>query len=300
MKGHRAYEETKKERTAEMEILLVFAQFIFWAALIVLIAKYLLVTTLQKFGEALQLKPRVIGTIAGVATSTPEFLTIIFAVAAGFIETGMYNVLSSNIINLLQFLGVTLFLGNFKQLNRRQIKVDFLLVLFSIAIPLFILWRGEVYNLFQVGLFVLLFIVFVAISNWANKHFGDTVDEKLSEQLVPDVEQAKREKGKGLIILRYTSYLLLIAVALFITGQQLTGTLEVLLESFGVPAIVVGAILGVVTSIPEFFTFLEAQRTYDNPQDGVLEGMNNLLTSNLMNLFLIQGTAILLYVLLFG
>ena len=47
-------------------------KFIIYSALIVLISKYILVTTLRKLAESLKLKPKTVGNIAGYATSIPE------------------------------------------------------------------------------------------------------------------------------------------------------------------------------------------------------------------------------------
>lgn len=72
---------------------------------------------------------------------------------------------------------------------------------------------------------------------------------------------------------------------------------------------------GVITSIPELITFFEAQKHYTklnksieekenekastniNSNDilGVVEASNNLVTSNTVNLFIIQTIGILLY-----
>ena len=49
---------------------------ILFAFLIVLISKYILVSTLRKLAESLNLKAKTVGDIAGVSTSIPEFLTI--------------------------------------------------------------------------------------------------------------------------------------------------------------------------------------------------------------------------------
>ena len=48
------------------------AKFILYSGLVVLIAKYILVITLRKLAENLDLKPKTAGNIAGYATSMPE------------------------------------------------------------------------------------------------------------------------------------------------------------------------------------------------------------------------------------
>ena len=64
------------------------------------------------------------------------------------------------------------------------------------------------------------------------------------------------------------------------------------------PEIVLGIALGFITSIPELITFFESQKHYKNEnigELGVVEATNNLLTSNVLNLFAIQSIGILIY-----
>ena len=82
-----------------------FIKFIIYSGLIVIISKYILVKTLRKLAENLSLKPKTIGDIAGYATSVPELLTISASSLRGLTGASMYNILSSNVINLIQYLG---------------------------------------------------------------------------------------------------------------------------------------------------------------------------------------------------
>ena len=70
--------------------------------IIVFISKNLLVPIIRSLGKNLKLKPNIIGNIAGIATSIPEFLTVTFSALNGMIDTGIFNILSSNISNMLQ------------------------------------------------------------------------------------------------------------------------------------------------------------------------------------------------------
>ena len=86
-------------------MLIEIVKFIIYSILIVLISKYILVTILRKLAESLNLKAKAVGDIAGYATSVPEFLTITTASLRGLVGASVYNILSSNIINLIQYLG---------------------------------------------------------------------------------------------------------------------------------------------------------------------------------------------------
>ena len=83
-------------------------KFIIYSALIVLISKYILVTTLRKLAESLKLKPKTVGNIAGYATSIPELLTITTSSLRGLSGASVYNIISSNVINFIQYIGAIL------------------------------------------------------------------------------------------------------------------------------------------------------------------------------------------------
>ena len=92
--------------------------------------------------------------------------------------------------------------------------------------------------------------------------------------------------------------MIITGILLFVIGDWLGNTLEVLCRRFNVPELVVGIVLGFITSIPELITFFEAQRHHkkaENEMLGVVEATNNLLMSNMMNLFVIQSIGILLF-----
>lgn len=89
---------------------------------------------------------------------------------------------------------------------------------------------------------------------------------------------------------------------MFIIGNSLSNVLEQLCISFNVPEILIGILLGFTTSIPELITFFESQKHYkkSNKQtEGIIEATNNLLSSNILNLFIIQAFGILIFHLTF-
>ena len=68
-----------------------------------MISKYMLVKALRKLAENLKLKPRTIGNIAGIATSIPELLTVTISSFRGLMGTSVYIIISSNVINFIQY-----------------------------------------------------------------------------------------------------------------------------------------------------------------------------------------------------
>ena len=99
-------------------------------------------------------------------------------------------------------------------------------------------------------------------------------------------------------MLIYAVVLIVTGILLFVIGELLGNTLENLCNLFGVSEVIVGILLGFVTSLPELITFFEAQKHYKNQNSddilGVVEATNNLLTSNILNLFAIQTVGILI------
>ena len=79
---------------------------------------------------------------------------------------------------------------------------------------------------------------------------------------------------------------------MFLIGNILSNSLEILCNKFNVSQFIIGVLLGIVTSVPEFITFFEAQRNYKEKEEGVIEATNNLLSSNMINLFIIQSIVI--------
>ena len=269
-------------------------KFIVYSGLIVLISKYILVTTLRKLAEALNLKAKTVGDIAGYATSVPELLTITTSSLRGLTGASVYNILSSNVINLIQYLGAILLNKNTSKLRNRAIITDLILVFFTIAIPVVFLKLDIELKLAIVPLFIILYILFRVLNNHVHKLYLKNEDEELEEEIEAE---RKEEKKKPKKVLLYVSILIITGILLFFIGELLGDTLENLCNIFGVSEVIVGILLGFVTSLPELITFFESQRHYKKVEDdmlGVVEATNNLLTSNILNLFAIQTVGILI------
>ena len=275
-------------------------KFIIYSGLIVLISKYILVTTLRKLAEAMNLKAKTVGDIAGYATSVPELLTITTSSLRGLTGASVYNILTSNVINMIQYLGAILLNKNALKLRNKAILIDLVMVFFTIAIPIVFLKLDIELKLAVVPLFIILYIFFMVLNNNVHKLYLKNEDEELEEEIEEERKEQKKNPRK---VLRYVLVLIVTGVLLFIIGEMLGDTLENLCNLFGVSEVVVGILLGFVTSLPELITFFEAQRYYKKVDDdmlGVVEATNNLLTSNILNLFAIQSVGILISAIVLG
>ena len=272
-----------------------FMKFIIYSGLIVLISKYILVKTLRKLAENLNLKPKTVGDVAGYATSVPELLTISTSRLRGLQAASVYNILSSNIINFVQYIASIVANKNRKAFENRAIKIDIILVILTIAIPITLMWLNIDINLNIVPIFILLYGLFVYINNNAHKLYLENEDKELEKQIQ---EEEKTEKGNTRKTVLYIGILIVTGILLFVVGDLLGETLENLANIFHISQTIIGILLGFTTSIPELITFFEAQKHYKQQEDnilGVVEATNNLLTSNILNLFIIQVIGVLIY-----
>lgn len=282
-----------------MQLIVEIVKFLIYALAIVLISKYILVRVLRKLSETLDLKAKTVGNIAGIATSVPELLSVSFAATAGLIDTSIYNILSSNIINFIQYAFAIILNKNQNILKNKALKIDIGLVIVTIVIPIFILLFQFEINLSIVPIFILLFFLFYFLNKNAHKLYLKNVVTTEEKEIR---EEQKWMKGKKEKTIKYSIYLVLTGIVLFIVGNLLSQTLENLSHIFNISEFIIGIALGFVTSIPELITFFEAQKHHNkenNSRDGVIEATNNLLTSNIMNLFVIQTLGVLLFI-LFG
>lgn len=283
-----------------MELFWEIIQFAFFSGLIVLISKNILVKTLRNLAENLNLKPKTVGDIAGIATSVPELLTISISSFNGLISASIYNVLSSNVINLIQYYAAILLNKNKKALRNRAIRVDLILVAITIIIPiLFITLKSEL-QMAMVPIFILLYFGFKKVNDNAHKLYLFKEDKEMEKVLE---KEDKWERGNKRKVVKNVIILVITGILLFLIGNLLGDTLESLCNKFDVPEFIVGIVLGFVTSLPELITFFESQKHHKNAKNdmlGVVEATNNLLMSNILNLFIIQSIGITIFVILYG
>lgn len=267
-------------------MLVEIIKFILFAFLIVLISKYILVLTLRKLAESLNLKAKTVGDIAGAATSVPELLTITTSSLRGLQSASIYNILSSNIINLILFLGAIFLNKNIAKLKNRAIIMDMILVGITIIIPVVLLQLNIKIDIFIVPLFLIFYALFSYLNSSIHKIYLKT-----------EPIESIREKVNVKKIILYFFILVGTGVMLYFIGELLGNSLENLCKIFKVPQFIVGILLGSITSIPELMTFFESQKYNKKRNDemlGVVEATNNLLTSNTLNLFVIQTIGIIL------
>lgn len=214
----------------------------------------------------------------------------------GLVSTSIFNILSSNIINLIQYIASIIMNKNREAFRNKAIKIDITIVAITIIIPIFLLYKNIEINLGITPIFLIMFVLFYYLNNNAHKIFL----EKENMQIERDIEEdRKKESGNTRRTALYILILIAVGILLYLVGELLGGVLNNLCSKFGVSQIIIGILLGFITSIPELITFFESQKHYNSQNNnkilGVVEATNNLLTSNTVNLFIIQTVGIILY-----
>lgn len=270
-------------------------KFIVYSSLIVLISKFLLVRILRNLAENLNLRANIVGNIAGIATSIPEFLTVTISSFTGLMNASIFNILSSNVINFFQYIFSITFNRNFKKIMNKAIIIDIILVLITIVIPM-ILVNTDIDNVVLIPIFILLAVVFIVVNNIAHKKYLKNVDNKILEKEIAVEKEEKRSNRKTYV---YIILLIISGILLYFVGNRLSDTLENLARYFNISEMIIGIALGFITSIPELITFFESQKHYKKTEEdavlGVVEATNNLFISNILNLFIIQSIGIFVY-----
>lgn len=281
-----------------MGLIFEIAKFIIYSLIIVYISKAILVKLLRKLAEILDLSPKAVGNVAGFATSMPELLTVFFSSTQGLYSTSIYNIISSNVINLIQYIGSIKLNKNEKIIKQnRALKIELVMVILTIVIPIAMVAFGIEASIGIVPLFILLFIMLYYLKGNVYKVYKmQAISEDETAKII---EEKKWVKNKEKLATITFAKLLCVGIILFIVGNMLGNTLETLSTAFSVPEWIIGIILGFVTSIPELITFVEAQKHHSkNTSDtqGVIEATSNLFASNMLNLFIIESIGILTYV----
>ena len=166
--------------------------------------------------------------------------------------------------------------------------------MFTIIIPIALIKLNIEINIYIVPLFILLYLFFKFLNNNAHKLYLEKTDKQIENEIE---KERKTEKHKIIKTIKYGIILIIVGVVLYILGDLLGENIEVLCKLFNIPEVIIGILLGIVTSLPELITFHESQKHNNKINDqmlGVVEATNNLLTSNIVNLFVIQTIAIIL------
>lgn len=276
-----------------MNLILNLTQFVIYSILIVFVTKSFLVKVLRQLASALDLESKTVGDISGIATSMPEVISVFFTSLQGMFLTSIFNILSSNTINFVQYIISIYKNRNQKTLRNDALKSDIVMVILTILIPAIIIIFNIEINIGFVPIFIMLFILFYLINRNTHKLYLSHIKTEEMKEIEKD---KKWVKGKKKIIIKNIFYLIIIGIVLFIIGELLGSVVRKLSVMFNISEIIIGIALGFITSLPELITFIESQKNskkQDNSIAGVVEATNNLLTSNIINVFVVLTIGII-------
>jgi Ca2+/Na+ antiporter len=278
--------------THTQRVLLVFAQFLLFTVLIVVVARVLLYQPAKNITDLLGMDHRKAGQLLGYLTSSPELIATAFIAVNGLMLTVAYNILASNIINVILALSAAAYFRHVRDLAGRGFRREHWILLASIAIPVMLLVTDQIRNIVIAPAFLLLYVLYLM----AIRHITSDSPTPLQYHEVMHRERPHRFSrrsrliGNGVVILAAL-------VALYLLGDALGNVIVDLGATYGVPAIVIGTIVGVVTSLPELTTFFASYSAHRETRvnRGSEEVMHNLLASNAANLLIVQNLGLVLF-----
>lgn len=270
-------------------------EFIVLTVLIVVVARFLLYQPAKAISQRLKFSEHGAGQLLGYLTSAPELVATIAVAATGLFATVAYNILSSNVINVILAVIAAAFYGQLRHLFARRFWREHLLIAISIVVPVLLLVTGQVESSWVIPVFLLAYVGYLLVIRRISADGAAPVE--------PDgVVRVETDHRLGLkVFLLLNGGLILVAlVGLYFLGTALGSTVFELGTTFGVPEIVLGVVIGVVTSLPELTTFFSSYLWHrNNGSDRANEEVvHNMLASNASNLLLIQtiGLAVFLLV----
>ena len=247
------------------------------------------------------------GKYFGYATSTPELLNAFVSSSIGMISTSIYNVVSSNIINVVFVLISTFICKRSKSIIHKKFIVDYIMTVISILLPITLMQFKIADKITVIPLFIIFYLIFIYISSKAN-YFKET-EEELEDERKEILKEEKKEKLKTRRLNKVRKQRVLISwIILFISlgllyilGDKLSVVLETLGKEFKVSEIILGIVIGIATSLPELLSFFSSYKRHSrctNPakDKGAVEVVNNLVASNVANLCIIQTLAIFVFI----
>ncbi len=256
------------------------------AVAIILLVKFGLLRGIDNIANAMKWSAKTRGQITGYATSVPELVCLVAAGLAGVWEAGLWNIVSSNIINAGLMLTAVTFYRQFRELFNRRFADEVGFAALAVTMPLVLMNWGMDTQWYLIPILLGFFAVYQIVDKKVNR--SDKTDETPHE--------AVGSLPFGLIV--GLSALIAIAIA----GMILGGATADVVEQLGVHPAIAGWILGVVTSIPEMVSFFAIYVTASREGrlqelDDTQEALDNLTVSNMSNVGIVYPVGLLAFLL---
>lgn len=246
------------------------------------VARFGLVPALSQMAGALKWSSKARGQATGFATSSPELVALVASGLAGVWNAGLWNIASSNIINLVLALVATLYYGRGRDLLAKRFWDELGFSILAVFVPIGLMLAHFDTHVATVPLLLLFFVIYKIADRKLN------APEEFAETDTPG--------SLGFGILMALTSLALIAFA----GVYLGGATREVVTVAGVPAAATGWILGFVTSLPEMVTFFSvyadaAKKGREAGLEETQEVLDNLAASNASNTGIIYPIGLAVY-----
>ena len=236
---------------------------------------------------ALNWSPKIRGQVTGFATSIPEFAALLSTAIAGVWTAGLWNIASSNIINMLLLLTAVCWYRQYGDLWNKSFIDEILFAGIAVAAPLVLMHFSLDQSPYTIPILFFLY-------------FAYRLSDRIFNRPQAAMETEKENSGNAKVGLLYIiGSIFIISVA----GNFLGTSAEAIVNKMGIPVIFVGWLLGLITSLPELTTFFNVFSTAK--KKGTLEGtddtqevLDNLTGSNMSNVGIIYPIALLVFLLL--
>lgn len=246
------------------------------AAAILLLVKYGLIAGIDRIAVALNWSAKARGQATGFATSAPELVVLTAAGLSGVWEAGLWNIASSNIINVTLMLIAVFRYRQFRDFLNKRFVDEIGFALAAILLPIILMSVGLDREWPLVPGLIGFFVIYRIVDRKVNPPAEDE----------PSAAETVGNLPMGLIMM--VTAVVSIAVAGVFLGDA-TGDV---IREMGLHPVAAGWILGFVTSLPEMVTFFVVYGTAksEGRLDGLedtQEALDNLTASNMANVGLV-------------
>ena len=260
-------------------------------ALIILLVRFGLCVGIDHVASARAWSTKTRGQVTGLATSVPEFVCLVATGLSGVWEAGLWNIASSNVINCGLMLAAVVVYRQVKDLFHKRFLDEIIFALLAVTVPMVLMK----FALDRNGIIIPVLALFFVVYRWVDRR-ANTVDARNESQPSPGDQRSGKRLQKGLLFIGIG------LLAIIFVGNFVGMVTERVVTQMGVPAVLAGCILGLVTSLPELTTFFAIyskakKRGQLHKLDDTQEVLDNLTSSNMANVGVVYPIGLAVYLL---
>ncbi len=243
----------------------------------------------NSIGKHYNIAPNIRGaTIDAVASSFPEFCTVVFALYAGSFEAGIGAIAGSALYNILIIPAVCAFISGPFIIDNRVIYRDGILYTVIVGLLVTVIWLGPQHQMNE-GLFhllpqwigfvgVIIYLLYVAFMVLQSGSSG--------ERQIKQNDITKRESSVN----KMYAYVLIGISGICLMTHYLVDSSLIMFRSFGLSDTIAGVtVLAAATSLPDTFLSILSVKKGD-----YAAAVSNAFGSNVFDILICLGLPILL------